>query len=322
MEDFSALRDDELLERLETFAREDRERLPWFIACLGELDRRKVPENRGYTSTFDYCVRGLKLSEDEASRRISAARAAVRRPELLASMADGLLSLTAVSRIAPLVRRVDAPEIISRAEGKSSRDLEALLAPFCLETAKPDRIRTIAITVSRKNEAGVTEIQRCVDFTFHGSTALHEAIERAKQLLSHKFPFGAMNEVLFEIVQDYLERHDPQRSLELGRLTPARGKSSIPAEVRRAVWARDGGRCVLSGPGGVRCQSRRMLEIDHIIPRALGGHDAPGNLRLLCRPHNDAERRRVLGEGRLSTDSSRDESVDNSAAQLELKGGD
>jgi 5-methylcytosine-specific restriction endonuclease McrA len=122
-----------------------------------------------------------------------------------------------------------------------------------------------------------------------------------------------MSDVLFEIVQDYLERHDPQRVLKLGRTPPAKGRSSIPTAVRRAVWARDGGRCRFAGPDGIRCQTRRMLELDHRTPRALGGLDTAENLRLLCRPHNDAERRRLLGEGELFTNLVRTKSVDNSA---------
>jgi hypothetical protein len=311
MNDPCDLADDQLLEKLDQFVAEERGRLPFFLACLGEADRRKLPEERGYSSTFDYCVCRLKLSEDEAYRRISAARAAVSRPELLSSLADGLLSLTAVSRIAPHVDRDDAPEIIARAEGKSTRELETILAPLCPEAAKPDRIRTITIAVPDEKGAGAPLLTRRVDFSFQGPPELREAIERAKELLSHQFPLGGLDEVLLSVLQDYLQRHDPQTALELGRPAPARGASSMPANTRRAVWARDGGRCVYCGPDGIRCRSRRMIEIDHKTPRALGGSDELTNLRLLCRSHNDAERRRLLGEGKISTNSSRNESVDN-----------
>src|SRR4051812_11534537 len=103
------LTDDELLARLERFVEDERERLSDFLAWLGEVDRRNVPVERGYSSTFDYCVRRLKLSEDESYRRIHAARATVARPELLSAMQEGSLSLSAVSKIAPHVARADAP---------------------------------------------------------------------------------------------------------------------------------------------------------------------------------------------------------------------
>ncbi len=296
MDDLLGLSDDHLLMMIDRSARGERERMPDFLACLGELDRRKLAEKRGYSSTFDYCVRWLKLSEDEACRRIQAARAAVCRPQLLPALAEGRLSLTAVSRIAPHIRRPDAPEIIARAEGKSTRALEAILAPLNPGVVKRDIVRTVA--VAAPGPEGVrTEIR--VEFAFQGSPALRTAIDRVKELLAHKFPSGGLDAVLLEVLQDYLTRNDPQKALESGRTAPVKGSSSIAAGVRRAVWARDGGRCVFVGPDGIRCQSRRMLEFDHRQPRALGGKDSIENLRLLCRPHNDAERRRILGEGTL-----------------------
>ena len=58
---------------------------------------------------------------------------------------------------------------------------------------------------------------------------------------------------------------------------------AIPAAVRRQVWQRDGGRCsYLDRQTGRRCNSRRLIEIDHILPYALGGGADPPNLRLLC----------------------------------------
>ena len=62
---------------------------------------------------------------------------------------------------------------------------------------------------------------------------------------------------------------------------------AIPAAVRRQVWQRDDGRCsYLDRRTGRRCNSRHLIEIDHILPYALGGGADPGNLRLLCRAHH------------------------------------
>jgi hypothetical protein len=310
MDDPKFLTNAQLVAALELFAQDERERMPWFLALLGEGDRRNSFVDEGYASTFDFCIRRLKLSEGETYRRIQAARAAVRRPELLSSMAHGDLSLSVVSKIAPHVHRKDAPEIISRAQGRSKREVEEILAPFAPEAAKRDRIRTVSVEAPSPGSAK-SEIKAVVDFSFHGTPELRDAIDRAKDLLSHKYPFGGMNEILSEVVLEFLDRHDPQTNLALGRLAPAKGNTSIPAQVRRAVWSRDGGRCSFIGVDGVRCETRRMLELDHRRPRALGGLDTVENLRLLCRAHNDSERRRLLGEGDLSTDLARARSVDN-----------
>jgi hypothetical protein len=220
--------------------------------------------------------------------------------------------LTAISRIAPHARRADAPEIIARSEGKTAREIDELLAPLTPEKAKRDRIRTISVVAADGDGETAPAAEVRVDFSFQGPRELRDAIERAEELLAHKLPFGGVGGVLLEVVNDYLARHDPQRALDFGRAAPARGRSAIPAAIRRAVWARDGGRCVFVGQDGIRCGSRRMLELDHRLPRSRGGLGTFENLRLLCRAHNDAERRRVLGEGDLSTGLVQDESEDNS----------
>ena len=62
---------------------------------------------------------------------------------------------------------------------------------------------------------------------------------------------------------------------------------AIPAAVKREVWQRDAGRCRYVDPHtGRRCTSRHLLQIDHVLPYALGGRSDPGNLRLLCHAHH------------------------------------
>jgi hypothetical protein len=69
----------------------------------------------------------------------------------------------------------------------------------------------------------------------------------------------------------------------------------VPAAVRDAVFARDGGRCTYVGVNGIPCGSRHQLHIDHVEPFARGGAATPENLRLLCAPHNQLEAERVYG---------------------------
>ena len=111
--------------------------------------------------------------------------------------------------------------------------------------------------------------------------------------------------------QDYIERLIPEgraaRREKRQASGTGRGSGStqnsrdkqqtrnIPRRVRDEVFLRDGGRCTFKGTDGRRCNSKWNLQIDHIIPFALGGDNSPGNLRLLCGKHNRLEAERVYG---------------------------
>lgn len=65
--------------------------------------------------------------------------------------------------------------------------------------------------------------------------------------------------------------HSLMRAEGAGRPT----RVPIPADLRRAVFERDVGRCV-------ECGSNFDLQYDHILPVALGGATTVDNLQILC----------------------------------------
>lgn len=70
--------------------------------------------------------------------------------------------------------------------------------------------------------------------------------------------------------------------------TPASlSRRYIPPTIRRQVFERDQGRCTFVDPVTHRkCESKHLLEVDHIKPLAHRGSSEVANLRLLCRAHN------------------------------------
>lgn len=71
-------------------------------------------------------------------------------------------------------------------------------------------------------------------------------------------------------------------SLMQGEQSGLIARSPIPPEVVRAVIERDGRRCV-------ECGSTENIQLDHIIPVALGGATSVANLQLLCSDCNQAK---------------------------------
>ncbi|NUM89008.1 MAG: HNH endonuclease [Bdellovibrionales bacterium] len=66
----------------------------------------------------------------------------------------------------------------------------------------------------------------------------------------------------------------------------------VNAALRRHIWQKARNKCE-------NCRSVYALEIDHRIPRALGGTNNAPNLRLLCRACNQRAAIRVFGLGRV-----------------------
>ena len=65
----------------------------------------------------------------------------------------------------------------------------------------------------------------------------------------------------------------------------------IPSHLRKYIWERDKGQCTyIHHETKRRCTCRRLLQIDHIQPFALGGRSEKENLRLLCAGHNQYRR--------------------------------
>jgi hypothetical protein len=89
--------------------------------------------------------------------------------------------------------------------------------------------------------------------------------------------------------------------------TPARPPPStsersryVRANVRRAVWKRDEGRCQWAVDGGGICGATYQVEVDHIPGWALGAEATIDKLRLLCRVHQDVHARRLYGDALMN----------------------
>ena len=139
--------------------------------------------------------------------------------------------------------------------------------------------------------------QARVAFTADEETLAY--IETIRQRLSHRLPAAPSRQLgpLFKAALKALLRQLEPESTERAPRPCLPGRRRVPKWVRRTVWKRDGGRCAFRAADGRRCESRTWLEYDHVVPFALGGASAdPGNIRLLCRAHNQRAARLIFGE--------------------------
>ena len=112
-------------------------------------------------------------------------------------------------------------------------------------------------------------------------------------MLRHAVPSGDLSEIfdraLTVLLEDLAKKKFAATERPQPSRAPAPGSRHIPAEVKRAVWLRDLGRCTFVGANNRRCTARSFLELDHIVPFAVGGEATVENLRLLCKIHNRHE---------------------------------
>jgi 5-methylcytosine-specific restriction endonuclease McrA len=125
-----------------------------------------------------------------------------------------------------------------------------------------------------------------------------DKLEAARRGQGHVQP-GATKEQVIEAALDLLLERQASRRAEVKRpqKKPRPAKADhVTAAVKRAVWARDGGKCQWPVDGGGVCGSTMRLEIDHVVPRGRGGPSIVENCRLACRVHNQMAARQVYGD--------------------------
>src|SRR6476620_6168878 len=92
-----ALSDKELLKSTKALVARERTLLTEILHHLREVERRRLFSELGRQSLFDYAVRELGYSEDQAYRRINAMRLLKEMPQIEGKIADGSLTLSSLS---------------------------------------------------------------------------------------------------------------------------------------------------------------------------------------------------------------------------------
>jgi len=127
------MNDQTLLTATERLVKQERELLTTVLHHLREVERRRLFSTLNFKSLFEYAVKQLCYSEDQAYRRISAMRLLNDLPELEEKINSGSLSLTNISLAQSYFRteqksrqrkftNSEKSEVLSQFEHLSSRE--------------------------------------------------------------------------------------------------------------------------------------------------------------------------------------------------------
>lgn len=241
-------------------AHREREIMTRVLWHLREIDRRKLYTEKSCGSLFEYCVKVLKYSEAQASRRVTASRLLQEVPEVAKKIEDGQLKLSQLNQLKyffqdeNITRREEKVKVLEQVEGRTTKETERILH----ELKKEKTPRNVFLVVREDTK---------------------ERLDKVRCLKAHTCPDN--DSLLTKMCDEVSKLWDP--TLIKRHATGSTETRFIPKMVQAEVWRRDRGECT-------KCKSTYALELDHIKPYAMGGKSTVDNLRLLCRACNQRQR--------------------------------
>ncbi len=314
--------DHKLLRGLDELVAKNRHNEADLLAYIAEVDHRKLYLEQSCSSMFGYCMEVLHFSEAQASHRIHAARGARPYPVVFEKIRKGELHVAGLSLLAPVLTPENHEEVLELARHKSKRAIEVLLADRAPKPDVPARVRQLPEPRSAPAVRLPSEIARPTPETetssrmpapppsvphapsplggrrykvqFTGSQALYDKLHEARALLRHQIPNGDLGAIfdraLTLLVEDakrkkFAQTSSPRKRPKAAK-KPEAASRHVPAEIKRAVSARDEGRCAFVGRNGRRCGSPDFLEYHHLDPWARAKRHSVERIELRCRGHN------------------------------------
>lgn len=275
----SQLANSELLLRLEKLSRTERKITHVILWHILEVENRKLYADRGYASCFEYLTKGLGYSEGSAYRRLQSARLLNKMPEMLsasisAKLENGSLNLSQLTQVQKCLKKevnlkrhkglIGANDGI-KSEQSAKHIFELIENQNTFETKKilaqqfNQPVQVTEKIISQRDDSVKLEIIL--------SKEQMNNLQQAQSLLSHVCPDRSVVALVDYLVTQHILKSKKKTNMK------------ACCEYVDPVTAR-------------KCQSNYQLQTDHIIPKARGGTDGPGNLRTLCRTHNLSEARR------------------------------
>jgi hypothetical protein len=153
-----SLTDDTLLSQLGAFTAEDHRVDTTLLRLIEEIDKRRLWAELGYPSMFALCVERFRMSESRAGKRIGVARLARRFPLIFELVESGALHLSGALALKPHLTERNCDRVLAAARGKTTKEIDALIAELWPREGMPTRVRALPRQVQKA-------VQPCLTLT-------------------------------------------------------------------------------------------------------------------------------------------------------------
>jgi hypothetical protein len=224
------------------------------------MEEQRLYLKLGYSSLFDYLVRGLGYSETMAYQRQSCLRLSFELPEIKEKLDIGTLTHSNISLAYKAIKNQPVNkkrEILETIENKTFREAKKILAPM----APPIKV---------KQQFFQNKVLLKMELT-------HEEHKKLHQLKSLKFHKHNLESLFMNLVDQELKKYTKTDY----KISKSKNPRYISVKLRNNILKKAKYQCQHKG-----CEETHYLQIDHIKPVRHGGKANPNNLQVLCSGHN------------------------------------
>ncbi|MCO5165148.1 MAG: hypothetical protein M9894_02115 [Planctomycetes bacterium] len=286
--------------QLDLVARRERKATAELAYLLSHAERCEVHRSLGHARIGQYAVaRGFVSSDRKARELIALARELERLPRLRVAFREGEVAWTKARTVARVATAETEAVWLERAQTRTSRQLEVLVAEAKGEpapvrrTVKQTKEQAVwleeALRLARQNSDRPLTDEEALEVVCRGYA---EDVARrggragpAYRIVLHKCECGAPATLQGRdgpVPLSPASEAAATRDAEVHDLRAGTGEvtRTIPQRIRRLVYDRDRGVCKVPG-----CGRRGSLHVHHEPGRAVVGHD-PDRMCLLCDRHH------------------------------------
>ena len=270
----------------------------------------------------------IGLTSDQFYKRSQAYRVIKNFPEFGEMIDSGETSASHVAMLSSKITEANSEVLARGIRHRSSQEVRDFIASVTPNGDLNDDADTFINIKIRLSKTQVNLLERAREVLAHGGTVPSTAdlvMQALDELLDRRDPIKKAQRSEAKSQQkskpsdedlgvssalkqtdDIVLTSDPSRdghsrlALKQDTFQPLKmTRLKIPAATRHKVWLRDGGYCTHELSPGMPCESRMMLEVDHIVPVARGGLNTLENLTLKCRHHNQWRAIQMFGEDHM-----------------------